>query len=304
MNKIDLHVHTTMSDGTKTPKEVLVEAEKMGLEVIAITDHESVDAYPEIEKNRNLFSGTIIPGIELKTVCMGKEIELLGYGISIDKMKEKISKLYKSKEEINRGYLHAIVKVLRANDIILPDDIEERYNNITGTQPAWYVRDEMNKAAAEHNKDVLYNKDRIEHGPKEGIYRGWFTNPESKFYVKYSAYPSYQEVIELIKECDGKVFIPHIYQYKEYSEKILKELLNTGEITGIECFYPTFTKEQTDYLLNICNENNFAISGGSDYHGENKVNRLGTGIDNNLYVPSECVEEWINKESNVLKKIK
>ena len=55
MNKIDLHVHTTMSDGTKTPKEVLVEAEKMGLEVIAITDHESVDAYPEIEKNRNLY---------------------------------------------------------------------------------------------------------------------------------------------------------------------------------------------------------------------------------------------------------
>ena len=76
-NKVDLHIHTTKSDGTRTPKQVLMEAEQLGLHRIAITDHESVQAYPEIKENRHLFSGIIVPGIELKTICQNREIELL-----------------------------------------------------------------------------------------------------------------------------------------------------------------------------------------------------------------------------------
>ncbi len=94
INKIDLHIHTTSSDGTKTPKEVLQEAESLGLETIAITDHESVGSYHEIMANRTLFSGAIIPGIELKTICNKREIELLGYGINIAKMRELLPKYY------------------------------------------------------------------------------------------------------------------------------------------------------------------------------------------------------------------
>lgn len=88
MNKVDLHVHTNKSDGTNTPSEILIKAEELGLERIAITDHETVAAYTEVIENRHLFSGTIVPGIELKTICKGREIELLGFGISIEDMKK------------------------------------------------------------------------------------------------------------------------------------------------------------------------------------------------------------------------
>lgn len=137
-SRVDLHIHTNFSDGTKTPKEVLMEAEQLKLHRISITDHESVQAYQEIKENRELFSGLIVPGIELKTICQGREIELLGYGISIVDIGKNLSSIYQTKEDINRGYLKAIIKVLKSKGIILPDNLEEQYGkeNITGTQPA------------------------------------------------------------------------------------------------------------------------------------------------------------------------
>lgn len=118
------------------------------------------------------------------------------------------------------------------------------------------------------------------------MYGGWLTNPKSKFYVEFSAYPNYTNTINLIHSCVGKVFIPHIFQYGDYSKSILDELLKTGEIDGIECYYPTFTFENTKYLLDICSSRNLLVSGGSDYHGTNKKNQLGRGLNDNLYIPA------------------
>lgn len=300
-NKVDLHVHTTKSDGTKTPKEVLLEAEQLGLHRIAITDHESVEAYSEIAENRHLFSGIIVPGIELKTKCQNREIELLGYGISVEEMKKNLPSIYKTKEDINRGYVKAIVKVLRNNGIILPDDIEQQYGDdkITGTQPAWFVNKiiKEDKENLEHNMRALQS-DIIEHGEKDGLYRNWLSNPESKFYVEYNVYPDYRQTIELIQRSGGKVFIPHIFQYKDSAKSILEELLKTGKIDGIECYYPTFTQEQTEFLLDKCTNQHLFVSGGSDYHGTNKTHQLGKGINNNLYVPEEKVAIWTNMLSS------
>lgn len=92
----------------------------------------------------------------------------------------------------------------------------------------------------------------------------------------------------------GLVSIPHIFEYKENSKKILKYLLENHDIDIIECYYPSFTKEETNYLLNICNKYNKMISGGSDFHGTVRPKtELGWGINNNLNVPIDGVEKWI-----------
>lgn len=302
-SRVDLHIHTNFSDGTKTPKEVLMEAEQLKLHRISITDHESVQAYQEIKQNRELFSGLIVPGIELKTICQGREIELLGYGISIVDIGKNLSSIYQTKEDINRGYLKAIIKVLKSKGIILPDNLEEQYGkeNITGTQPAWFVRNAMS-CEYEYNMKILYS-DSIEHTAKDGFYRKWLSNPESDFYVDYKGYPDYQMTIKLIKENGGKVFIPHIYQYGESSNSILEELLKTRKIDGIECYYPSFTPNQTLYLLEKCNKHGLLISGGSDYHGANKINQLGSGINNNLFVPEDKVKDWTDELSSKMNSI-
>lgn len=291
-NKVDLHIHTNKSDGTKTIEEVLMEAEQLGLKRIAITDHESVEAYSEL--NQELFSGIIIPAIELKTYCKGREIELLGYGISVEEMRKKLPTFYKSKEENSIEYLKAIVYVLRSKGIILPDNIEEQYTDFT-IQPAKFITKVISndKENLKHNAETLLS-DKIKHESKESLYRGWLSNPQSEFYVAFKGYPDYTETIKLIKMCRGKVFIPHIFQYGDGSVDILEELLENGKVDGIECYYPTFTKEQTQYLLDICTSRNLFVSGGSDYHGANKKNELGKGLDNNLFVLEEKVETWTN----------
>ncbi len=293
-NVVDLHIHTTKSDGTKTPTEVLTEAEQLGLKRISVTDHESVDAYPEIAENRNSFSGVIVPGIELKTHCRGREIELLGYGFSIEEMKKNLPQFYQPKEQINKNYLSKIIETLKRNGIIIKDGIEEEYDGLS-TQPAWFIRSILNsdKENIEYNMKLL-NQDVIEHPKTDGFYRGWLSNPASKFFVDFQAYPSFEDTIKLIKNSGGKVFIPHIFQYGDRSKGILQDLLATGKIDGIECYYPTFSKEQTKYLLDICSTQGLFVSGGSDYHGTNKKNELGRGLDSNLYVPEEKVINWTN----------
>ena len=87
---IDLHTHTNHSDGTDSVEEILKNAEKNNIEILSITDHDSVDAYFELERNpnlRQLFSGKLITGAELKTFYNKVSIEILAYGIDYKKIR-------------------------------------------------------------------------------------------------------------------------------------------------------------------------------------------------------------------------
>ncbi len=90
---IDLHTHTTYSDGTYSVRELLIEAEKGGLTALSITDHNSVDAYKEleVEEIRDLFSGKIIPGCEITTTYNGEIIEVLAYNFDLTRMEKLLS---------------------------------------------------------------------------------------------------------------------------------------------------------------------------------------------------------------------
>jgi len=92
---------------------------------------------------------------------------------------------------------------------------------------------------------------------------------------------------------DGKVFLPHIFEYKSNSHKILDFILDNYNIDGIECYYTTFNQEQSEFLLNLSKEKNLLISGGSDYHGTFKPNvDIGTGFGN-LVVPDNILNNWL-----------
>lgn len=83
---IDLHIHTTSSNGSDEPKDILIKAQQSGLSYISITDHDSIGAYKKLRdlKINNYFEGKIIPGCEFSAAHNGKPIEILGFGIDID----------------------------------------------------------------------------------------------------------------------------------------------------------------------------------------------------------------------------
>ena len=96
---VDLHIHTTESDGHDTPKEILEKAEKLKLSIISITDHESINAYNILDKEdvSKIFSGKIIKGIELKSCYDGRIVDILGYGINPKIINEYLEEVYREK---------------------------------------------------------------------------------------------------------------------------------------------------------------------------------------------------------------
>lgn len=120
------------------------------------------------------------------------------------------------------------------------------------------------------------------------------TNPNSKIFVNYAEFkPLLKDIINVIHDAGGLVFLAHPYAYKfSDTESFLDRIYDEYNLDGIECFYTTFTKEQTAYVLDFAQKRNLLISGGSDYHGTNKKNHdLGTG-NNNLNIKNDIVDNW------------
>lgn len=119
---VDMHIHSTHSDGTKTVEEILKKAEELGLDFIAITDHENCGAYQEIEEKnlKQYYHGTIIPGVELKAYYKGKIIDILGYGIDTNKVQQWTEGFYKERThaKIQTKYLKIRYEIFKKWDVL------------------------------------------------------------------------------------------------------------------------------------------------------------------------------------------
>ena len=107
-------------------------------------------------------------------------------------------------------------------------------------------------------------------------------------------YPSLDKIIDIIHEAGGLAFIAHFYEYSSIGNKseTLDNIVKEYNIDGIECYYSTFTDEQTQYLIEYCKTNDLLISGGTDYHGKNKKDiNLGIG-KGNLEILDEVISNW------------
>ena len=286
---IDLHMHTKYSDGTDDCIEILQKAEEKKLTYIAITDHNTVQAYKMLEKIniQDYYKGRIIKGIELNTKALNIPIEILGYNIEYNKMEELLKNVYISPEERNRIELKRLVEKCEATGIKLDADYIKSYDAKDFTSKYIHkaiIQNEENRGKID---EEAWNDSKV-------FYRKYMSNPNTAFYVEMDdLVPDLETAIGLIRKCGGLVFLPHIFEYRDNALPILNYILENYEIDGIECYYTTFSKEQHEYLLKICKEKNLYISGGSDYHGKNKKDvELGIGMGS-LKVPEDILK-WIN----------
>lgn len=296
---IDLHMHSTNSDGTDSIVELLKKAESMKLDYISITDHDNCKGYEEL-KNIDIskyYSGKIIPGIEIKCSHGTHLIEVLGYNINTDKMQAWANEYYKDKSR---------------------DKLQMKYFNL--------LYDACIKMGLEMSNKEEINWDPVKGWASATIYHEIKAHPENQnrvpadmweefdvFSKKYCAdsncplhidktpdYPSTEYVIDVIKQCGGLAFLPHLFIYKwtEEKEQLIDEILEKYDVDGIECMHSTFSNEQIEYLTKLCKDRGYFMSGGSDYHGKNKPNiemAVGKG---NLKIEKEMVKEWATKFIN------
>lgn len=291
---IDLHLHTNYSDGTDTVSELLEKVEEQKLEIISITDHDTVEAYKELENKeiRNKFNGEIITGVELKAIYNNHNVEILGYGIDTKKL--KIYK-YDNLQEIILEHFKQV-----ADEYKIKYDkklkIDRQKNKIFGS--AVFAE---NILKYQENISLL-NKLGENELTKDNFFRKCESNPNSIFYFNASRYiRDINDIINDIHEAGGLAFLAHAYEYRfKDTKKEIENIIKTTLIDGFECQHSIFLEEQKNEIITICQKYNKYMSGGSDYHAKNKPDvYMGTGKNNNLHIEKQFVEKWIKVLQNL-----
>ena len=283
---VDLHMHTKHSDGEKSVIEILQMAQEEKLDCISITDHDTLDAYEELKHLdiNKYYTGKIITGVELK-ICYNKiPMEVLGYNFDIEKLKNSewvnIQKKLDN-QNIKLKYYKDLIKKL---GLKFNENIEINYSGFADNTVFYEL------ISYEENFDKLKELGVDISADLKGYYRGNVSNIENVFYFDETEYQlSLEKAVELIHKAGGIAILAHpLGTYEvENLEKIIDEMLDLKLLDGLECMHRIMTKEQSDYLINLCNKHNLIMSGGSDYHRSSRdkfayVNFKSTQIPNEL----------------------
>lgn len=291
---VDMHMHTTYSDGDKSLEEVLTKCEYKKLEYISITDHNTCKAYDDENiRNNKIFSGKIIKGVEMNAEFKGKKIEILGYNIKNTDIINEWSNQFFS-EEILRKQQETSKKILL--DICDKKGLIYDENKFKIDIPLTdYITVYIGKELLSHkeNSEIL---GELYESLNTFIRKG-LMNPDSEYYTGNDGTlkPMYKDVVNIIHKAGGLAFLAHPFEYRiENTIDFIAQLLAEEKLDGIECFHPSSELDnRSNILINYARENKLFISGGSDFHGDKKPNiDIGVGAGT-LNISKKYIEEWI-----------
>jgi predicted metal-dependent phosphoesterase TrpH len=272
MDRLDLHLHTTFSDGSLPPAEVLALARKVNVSALAITDHDTVDGIPgAIEAGRRL-GIEVIPGIEISSRLGSSELHVLGYFLDWKDtiLLNHLNRLRDARHERNP----LIIEKLNALNIeITYEEVKQLAHTDSVGRP--------------HIARVLMNKGYV-NSAKEAFDR--YLADGAAAYVPREL-PSPAEAIAMFRASRGVPVLAHP-SWLDRSQGIYQicDRLKSEGLAGVEVHYSTHRPEQTAQYLEIARHLDLLVTGGSDFHGITKPDiEVGIGFGN-LHVPSKLLE--------------
>ena len=269
MKRIDLHTHTTASDGTLSPAEAVAHARLLGLSAIAVTDHDTPAGIPEAQEAGAALGLEVVPGIEVSVDYKGRGIHILGY--FIDPAAPSLRHLLQWVVAERRRRNEQIAAAMRA------DGIAVTLRDLDGGDPESVI-------GRPHFAAKL-----VELGCAESVDDAFrrFLNRDRPYYRKRSYIPLRQG-LDVIRDAGGKPVMAHPLQYRFDEPELLAlvETLRDGGVVGMECLYSQYDPAQTDYLRGLAGRYGLAVTGGSDFHGSRKPIEMGTPP-----VPYELLEK-------------
>lgn len=249
--KVDMHMHTYFSDGTMSPEEIVQKAKMREVGILAITDHNKLESWEELQKAAAKAGIIPIRGVEINAAYKDKVLHLLAYGF------EDHTKLFElidlADREMQRMSDDLIVNLSKIDERVSLEDFNAyEYDRRKG---GW--------------KGLHY---LLERGLTTKLFEGF------RFYREYGCdfpeyhFPAIEELCKNIKEAGGYSVLAHPMSYfKELNEEeliaVLEDLRSKG-LTGIECYYPTHSEMMTKTCVDFCKKYNMLITTGSDEHGE------------------------------------
>ena len=274
MKKIDLHVHTNISDGSESPEATVAHAKKLGLSAIAITDHDSVGAVKAAKAEGEKIGVEVVAGMELGCGWYGREVHMLAYDIDPDSvhLKPTLDWIVQDRDERNRK----MIKLLAQDGIVIDlDELKQRHPGSIIGRPHFALC-LMEAGLAESVKDAFTR----------------LLDPGCKYYIRRN-FLSVEEGAELIRKSGGKAVIAHPGQYK-LSPDGMEELLQRAEkagVSGLECYYSGYSAQQSAEYLELAKKHGMCPTVGSDWHGSHKPHiEMGYGISGELHGEYELLE--------------
>jgi len=259
--KADLHLHTTASDGVYTPEALVFKAAKLGFDLIAVTDHDSVDGVAQAGEAAKACGIQVLTGVELSCGAQ-KEIHVLGYGFDM----ENVALRSFCKERVAQRAARAEAMVKRLCELGKPVSMDRVRELARGVMARPHVARALLEAG--HVSSVSDAFDR-------------FLKPGKPAYVPKEDV-KVAEAVGLIKQAGGVAVLAHPMELK-MGETMLESLVGEWKsqgLGGVEVYHPSAQNNHAAFLHAMAGRLELLVTGGSDFHGEAvRKTEIGDGLD-------------------------
>ena len=275
---VDLHVHSNVSDGTKSPREVVKHASDVGVAVMALTDHDTVAGIDEAAAAAKEYGVCLVPGIEISAGYRDRDVHILGYFVDTKSREflDILEKAWEKREERNIK----IVEKFRKFDIALDIEAIKKYSGSSVITRAHFARWLVENGYCRSNSEVFEK----------------YLGNDGPCYVPRD-YMTRETAVKAILKARGIPVLAHPMLYGLNSKEVdmlVKELKEMG-LKGIETFYSSNMGMDEQIVRGFADKYGLIMTGGSDYHGDNKPGlEIGTGRSDTLRVPMKSAEALFN----------
>ena len=270
MSKVDLHIHSTASDGRFNPEEIVRKAAERGLTVIALTDHDTIDGIASALEAVKCYPGLrVIPAVEISTDVPTGEVHVLGYFIDYTDAELKNTLVRFRNSRVGRA--QGMVAKLAALGVNID---WSRVQEIAGD----------GSVGRPHIAQAMLEKGYI-NSIKEAFVK--YISRNGPAYVEREKMTPV-EVVELVLRANGLPVLAHPFTVGD-PEALVIELKAAG-LVGMEVYYGGYTTDEIDRLLGLADKYNLIVTGGSDYHGLDDSSEILMGSAN---VPESSAEQLI-----------
>ena len=254
--KIDLHTHSSVSDGTDSPAELMANAATAGLAAIALCDHDTFDGLDEAARAAAAVGVQLLRGVEISAELDGESVHLLGYGVRPDQpgLLAELARVRAGRTE----RIPTMLQRLAAVGMPVPEGVLARHVGDSPSVGRPHLADAM--------VELGYVADRRE------AFDGWLADDRPIFVPRYGV--PLRRGLELVREAGGATVIAHPWgrQSREVlSEAVLAELAASGKLDGVEVDHQDHDQETRDELRALAGSLGLLATGSSDYHGLGKM---------------------------------
>ncbi len=294
--RIDLHIHTNKSDGAFSPEEIINEASKNGVYAIAISDHDTTEAYSNelfnLAKEKNV---KLINAVEISTKTEKIGIHVLGYNYDLNDEEFK-KRLYEIRNA-RHIYLHKVSKKLEELGYKINTEELDKIDSVTKAHIA------LDIIKNEENKELLINT--FGFIPNKGQFIEAIMNENCPAYVRKDAVTP-KEAAEIIRKAGGKVVLAHPMAYVHedgLTKEDIQEIVDDMKPDGIEANYLYVDKDNNmiddiEIWNEFAKKNKLFVTAGSDFHNKDGIRPEIGFVNTDFSLSDEKVDEILNNLLN------